>query len=270
MVCPPTDPSAGGNINKLLSLVVMVSFIVLCYTGTLFESKAMKQWGLSVPATEKAPSVLPQLNIQLFGSAASSVVARTSACTVKWKPVLDQPVHTTFFLLWLNSFDQSQNHPINFLCEDQVNKATSFLVLCGWSVTWLKKRNAETRKTHWEESNENDVSCLLVCLSCASMVFMYHVTNQLKEPITASFSWTLSGLICEVSQYFSRKRWVDERSFSLYVKRHFFGVKPQTVFHIIIIYISNRKNPTGYSSYVVSLQNVHVINRLQSWVPITK
>ena len=98
----------------------------------------------------------------------------------------------------------------------------------------------------WDEKNplgrEQRKWCeLFACLSCASMVFMYHVTNQLKEPITASFSWTLSGLICEVSQYFSRKRWVDERSFSLYVKRHFFGVKPQTVFHIIIIYISNRK-----------------------------
>ena len=35
----PISPSAGGNINKLQSLVAMISaFIaVLCYTGTLFE-----------------------------------------------------------------------------------------------------------------------------------------------------------------------------------------------------------------------------------------
>ena len=82
--------------------------------------------------------------------------------------------------------------------------------------------------------------CLFVCLVPAWRLCTTWLTSC-KEPITASFSWTLSGLICEVSQYFSRKRWVDERSFSLYVKRHFFGVKPQAVFHIIIIYISNRK-----------------------------
>ena len=35
----PTGPSAGGNINKLQSLVAMVSAFIaaLCYTGTLFE-----------------------------------------------------------------------------------------------------------------------------------------------------------------------------------------------------------------------------------------
>ena len=35
----PTGPSAGGNINKLQSLVAMISAFTaaLCYTGTLFE-----------------------------------------------------------------------------------------------------------------------------------------------------------------------------------------------------------------------------------------
>ena len=35
----PTGPSAGGNINKLQSLVAMISAFIaaLCYTGTLFE-----------------------------------------------------------------------------------------------------------------------------------------------------------------------------------------------------------------------------------------
>ena len=35
----PINPSAGGNINKLQSLVAMISAFIaaLCYTGTLFE-----------------------------------------------------------------------------------------------------------------------------------------------------------------------------------------------------------------------------------------
>ena len=35
----PTGPSAGGNINKLQSLVAMISAFIaaLCYTGTLLE-----------------------------------------------------------------------------------------------------------------------------------------------------------------------------------------------------------------------------------------
>ena len=37
--CPPSAPTAGGNINKLQSLVAMISAFIaaLCYTGTLFE-----------------------------------------------------------------------------------------------------------------------------------------------------------------------------------------------------------------------------------------
>ena len=37
--CPSTGPTAGGNINKLQSLVALTwAFIAaLCYTGTLFE-----------------------------------------------------------------------------------------------------------------------------------------------------------------------------------------------------------------------------------------
>ena len=37
--CPSTGPSAGGNINKLQSLVAMISAFIatLSYTGTLLE-----------------------------------------------------------------------------------------------------------------------------------------------------------------------------------------------------------------------------------------
>ena len=176
MLGPPTDPSAGGNcnINKLLSLVVMVSFIVLCYTGTLFESKAMKQWGLSVPATEKAPSV--------SASTKHSIVWQCSfvSCCQHSRLIHYSKVETRLrstcshglLLLWLSSFDQSQNRSVNFLCEEQVNKATSFLVLCSWSVTRLKNAlGREQRK--WCE--------LFVSLSCVSMAFLYQVADQLQR-----------------------------------------------------------------------------------------
>lgn len=69
------------------------------------------------------------------------------------------------------------------------------MALRSWSVTWYK----------------NTVLLWALCSSCANSAFLNHVADQLQR----TFSWNLGGLICQVSQYFSRKRWFyKSKSFS--------------------------------------------------------